>query len=143
MRRQRYDRFVPRTLGVSCSPTGAFLALLVDGVVQQVPDRLPWPVGEASERLAVAQDEIADLLNEFGVERVAALLPERDPRYKWLYETVEYRCLNELADHVTNYVDLLEDMGYRTHRPVEATRAGRSHLTGAAGQGRHEPLDAR
>jgi sugar phosphate isomerase/epimerase len=52
-------------------------------------------VGEASERLAVAQDEIADLLNEFGVERVAVLLPERDPRYKWLYETAAARASME------------------------------------------------
>ena len=86
---------MPRILGVSCSPTVAFLALLVDGAIQIEPDRMPWPVGEASERLAVAQDEIADLLNELGVDKVAVLLPERDPRFKWPYETAATRASME------------------------------------------------
>jgi hypothetical protein len=84
-----------RSLGVSCSPAAAFLALLVDGAAQERPDRLLWPVVEGSERLAVSEDEITDLLSEFGVERVAVLLPERDPRHKWVYETAATRASME------------------------------------------------
>jgi len=69
--------------------------LRVDGAVQEEPDRYPWPVGEDSERLAVAQDEIADLLDDLRVETVAVLLPERDPRYKWVYETAAARASME------------------------------------------------
>ena len=68
-----------RTLGVSCSPAGAYFVLLVDGIAQARPDRLLWPVSETSERLVVVQDQVSDLLDEFNVEGVAILLPERDP----------------------------------------------------------------
>lgn len=86
---------MPRTLGIACTPQAAYLALLFDGIVQKEPDRYPWPVGEASERLAVAEDEITDLLNELRVEKAAILLPERDPRYKWVYETAAERATME------------------------------------------------
>ena len=65
--------------------------MLVSGTVQPRPDRLLWPVGEPSERLAIVQDQFTDLLNEFDVEKVAVLMPERDPRHKWLYEVAATR----------------------------------------------------
>ncbi len=54
-----------------------------------------WPVGEASERLAITEDQFTDLLNEFHVEKVAVLMPEGDPRHKWVYETAATRASME------------------------------------------------
>ncbi len=90
-----------RTLGVSCSPAGAFFTLLVDGAAQARPDRLEWPIGELSERLAVVQDQLADLFDEFHVEKVAVLLPERDPRHKWMYEPAATRASMETLIKLT------------------------------------------
>src|SRR5450759_1641998 len=90
-----------RTLGVSCSPAGAFFALLVGGAAQARPERLLWPVGETSERLAVVQDQIADLMDGFTVKRGAILLPERDPRHKWIYETAATRASMETLIRLT------------------------------------------
>lgn len=66
-----------RTLGAACTPTAAFLALAVDGVIQPGPDRLEWPAREESERLGVLLNDMRGLLVEQRVDQVALLLPER------------------------------------------------------------------
>lgn len=66
-----------RVLGVDASPTGAFLALVVEGEVQTTPEKLEWPAGEATERLVPLLRSVQDMIAEHRIDAVCVLLPQR------------------------------------------------------------------
>jgi len=69
-----------RVLGVDASPTGALLALVVDGQVQTKPEKLEWPAGEATERLVPLLRSVQDVIAEHRIDAVSVLLPQRSRR---------------------------------------------------------------
>jgi hypothetical protein len=80
-----------RTLGVNCTPGCAFLALVENGSIQPVPERLEWPAGEESERLAGLFQDAQALLREQAVSQVVLLLPGRGGAHKPGYFVVAPR----------------------------------------------------
>ena len=70
-----------RTLGIDADPNMAYLALVEDGRVLPTPDRLRWPAGEESERLASLMDDPQALLRAEHIDRVVILLPQRTGRH--------------------------------------------------------------
>lgn len=73
------DAITSRILGITCTPTCAFLAVVENGAAQPSPERLEWPAGEESARLSDLFQDAQALLREQRVEQVAILLPERGP----------------------------------------------------------------
>jgi hypothetical protein len=80
-----------RIPGVSCTPACAFLALSVNDAVQPVPERLGWPAGEESERLAGLFQDAQAMIREQRISHVALLLPGRGGAFAPGYFVVAQR----------------------------------------------------
>jgi hypothetical protein len=84
-----------RILGVHCTPKCAFLAMLEGTALRPVPERLEWPAGEESERLAELFQDARSLVGEQAIERLAILLPERGGSFQQGYFAVAPRVAME------------------------------------------------
>lgn len=85
-----------RYLGVNCSSSFAFLALIVDGaVVTGDPPRYAPPSGESSARLDRFFEGFREILADLTPDVVALVQPEQETRFRLSYSALEPRIAME------------------------------------------------